>query len=128
MRALRFVYDDYESSPVKLLEYAKVPKLHVRRIRTMALETYKILNNLAPSCLKNLISVKDSKYSFRYSNILDLPQVKTTTYGKKSFRFAAASLWNSLPDHFRTEGSFSHFKSLLQSWSGTDCRFSACKF
>jgi hypothetical protein len=33
---------------------------------------------------------------------VDIPQVKTTTYGKKSFRYAAAAMWNSLPDHFRT--------------------------
>ena len=64
---------------------------------------------------------------FRYRNILDVPQVRTTTYGKRSFRFAAASLWNSLPDHFRTESSFAHFRSLVQSWTGSDCRCSACK-
>ena len=28
-------------------------------------------------------------------------------YGKNSFRFAAPTLWNSLPDHFRTENSLS---------------------
>lgn len=126
-RALRFVYDDYLSSSETLLENAKVPTLQVRRIRTMALETYKILNNLAPVCLQNLIKIKHTKYSFRYSNILDVPQVRTTSYGKKSFSFAAATLWNSLPDHFRTVNSFSHFKSLVQSWSGTECFCSACR-
>jgi hypothetical protein len=33
--------------------------------------------------------MKNSKYAFRYSNILDVPQVRTTKYGKKSFMFAA---------------------------------------
>ena len=126
-RALRFVYDDYSSSSETLLENAKVPTLQVRRIRTMALETYKILHNLAPACLQNLLHTKNSKYYSRYRNILDIPQVRNTTYGKRSFRFAAASLWNSLPDHFRTENSFAHFRSLVQSWTGSDCRCSACK-
>jgi hypothetical protein len=45
------------------------------------------------------------KYSFRYSNILNLPRVRTSTYGKKSFKFAAASLCNSFPGHFRRENS-----------------------
>ena len=119
VRALRFVYDNYSSSSETLLENAKVPTLQVRRIRTMALETYKIIQNLPHT--------KNSKYYFRYRNILDVPQVRTTTYGKRSFRFAAASLWNSLPDYFRTENSFAHFRSLVQSWTGSDCRFSACK-
>jgi hypothetical protein len=71
-------------------------------MRTMALETYKIINKLAPVCLHDLVHMKNSKYSFRYNNILEIPQIKSIRYGKKSFRFAAPTLWNSLPDHFRT--------------------------
>jgi hypothetical protein len=49
----------------------------------------KITKNIAPVCLPNLVSVKNSKYSFRYVNVLDVPRVKSTHYGKKSFNFAA---------------------------------------
>jgi hypothetical protein len=35
-------------------------------------ETYKILHNLAPVCLQNLLHTKNSKYYFRYRNILDV--------------------------------------------------------
>jgi isochorismate hydrolase len=38
----------------------------------MALETYKIVNKLTPVCLHDLVNVKNSKYAFRYSNILDV--------------------------------------------------------
>jgi hypothetical protein len=93
----------------------------------MALETYKIVNKLAPVCLHDLLNVKNSKYAFRYSNILDVSQVRTTRYGKKSFMFAAATLWNDHSNHFRTENSFNHFKSLIQSWNGSVCRCSACR-
>jgi hypothetical protein len=50
-----------------------------------------------------LVNVKDSIYSFGYVNVVEVPRVKSTHYGKKSFKFAAATLWNSLPNHFRTE-------------------------
>jgi hypothetical protein len=49
-------------------------------------------------------------------------------YSKNSFRFAASTLWNSLPDHFRTGNSFSQFKSLLQSWNGSKCCCFACRW
>ena len=126
-RALRFVYEDYNSSYDNLLKKAKVPSLQIRRMRTMALETFKIMNKLSPSCLHSLVHLRNSKYYFRYNNILDIPQVRTSRYGKKPFKFAAATLWNSLPDHFRTENSFSQFKSLMQSWNGTKCCCSACR-
>jgi hypothetical protein len=45
-RALRFVYQDYEASYENLLIKEKMPTQHIRRIRTMALETFKILNGL----------------------------------------------------------------------------------
>ena len=106
-RALRFVYEDYNSSYDNLLKKAKVPSLQIRRMRTMALETFKIMNKLSPSCLHSLVHLRNSKYYFRYNNILDIPQVRTSRYGKKTFKFAAATLWNSLPNHFRTENSFS---------------------
>jgi hypothetical protein len=52
MRALRFIYEDYESTYDELLEKAKVPSLKVRRMRTMAIECFKILSKLSPSCLQ----------------------------------------------------------------------------
>ena len=125
-RALRFVYNDFDSTYLELVDKVKVPTLQVRRIRTMALETFKIMNNLSPTCLNSLVKIKTSKYSFRYSNIQDLPRVRTSTYGKKSFKFAAASLWNSLPGHFRRKNSFSQFRRLIQSWNGSECHCSAC--
>ena len=51
-RALRFVYNDYNSTYLELVDKAKVPTLQVRRIRTMALETFKIINNLFPTCFE----------------------------------------------------------------------------
>ena len=91
-KTLCCVYNDYNSTYLELVEKAKVPTLQVHRIRTMALETFTIINNLSPTCLNSFVKSKTSKYSFRYSNILDLPKVRTSTYGKKSFKFAAVSL------------------------------------
>ena len=85
--ALWFIYEDYESTYDELLEKTKVPSLKVRRMRTMAIECFKILNKLSPPCLHDLVVFK---YNFRYSNIVDIPRVQTSTYGKNSFKYAAA--------------------------------------
>ena len=125
-RALRFIYSDYTSSYECLLDKAQVPSLHVKRMRTMALETYKIVNKLCPPVLYDLVQMKDSKYNFRYSNILQVDSVRTTSYGKQSFKYAASVLWNSLPNDFRESNSFNHFKSLIQSWNGKACKCNIC--
>ena len=41
----------------------------------MALESFKILYKLSPPCLNDLVVLKNSKYSFRYSNIVEIPRV-----------------------------------------------------
>ena len=76
----------------------------------MALETFKILNGLAPPVLSNLVQKQDHKYNFRYTNLLQIPQVKTSRDGKSSFRYAVPVLWNSLPDNYRNCSHFNKFK------------------
>lgn len=125
-RALRFVYDNYTCSYEELLNLSKLPSLKVRRLRSIAIETYKIINKECPSYLYDLINIKNHQYSFRYCNTTDLPQVRTTRYGLNSFRYTAAKLWNELPDHFRLETNFNQFSKLISTWSGSACHCSAC--
>lgn len=81
---------------------ATIPSLHIRRLWTLAIETFKILNKVSPPVLSDLVKLRDCTfYNFRYNNILQVPQVRTTKYGKNSFKYAATVLWNSFPDDFR---------------------------
>ena len=45
-RTLRFVYDDFKSTYEELLNKANIPFLRIKRIRTMAVETFRILNDI----------------------------------------------------------------------------------
>jgi hypothetical protein len=47
--------------------------------------------------------------------------VRTSTYGKNSFKYAAAVLWNDLPDDLRKLSNFNQFKNILKSWNGNVC-------
>ena len=53
-RALRFIYDDFLTSYEELLVKSKLPSLKLRRIRTMALESFKIINKDCPVILHDL--------------------------------------------------------------------------
>ena len=126
--ALRFVYDDFKSTYEELLNKANIPFWHIKRIRTMAVETFRILNDMSPPVLSDLVRIKDcSSYIFRYQNVLQVPQVRTTKYGKKNFRFAAAILRNSFQDNLRQVSSFNQFKALNSNWSVKDCKCNLCR-
>ena len=93
----------------------------------MALETFKTLLDLAPPVLSDLINRQGHKYNFIYSNLLQIPHVKTTRHGKQSLRYSAPVLWNSLPDEYRQCTHFNHFKAMISCWSGKACSCVACK-
>ena len=59
-RALRFIYRDYDSSYESLLMKSQLPSLKIRRLRAIALEAFKILNNLPPVYLNDLLAFKKS--------------------------------------------------------------------
>ena len=48
--------------------------------------------------------------------------VKTSSFGKRSFNYAAPVLWNSLEDDFRNCSlSFNQFDGLVLSLNGENC-------
>ena len=98
-----------------------MPTLKLRRLTIIALEALKILNNQRPVYLHGMLNFKNQNYSFRYTRTAEIPKVRTSSYGLSSFRFSAAKLWNSLPQHFRDEINFNNFKSLISAWNEESC-------
>ena len=116
--ALRFIYDDFQNSYEFLLEKSKLPSLKTHRIRTIALETFKIRNKKSPLFIQDLVIIKNNSYNFKYTNTAEVPRPRTSKYGKRSFRYEAAQVWNSLPNEARIMTSFDQFKKYINSWCG----------
>ena len=125
-RALRFINNDFTSSLQSLLTSTNTLPLHVRRMKQMASEVYKIVNDIAPDYIKDLVKIKKSNYNFRRENQASLPAVKSTRYGLRSFRYEAARIWNCLPNDVRLAESFPQFKRLLHAWDGDICGCPSC--
>ena len=53
-RVLRFLLNDYDSDYNTLLQKSNKCTMEIRRIRTLALETFKTINDFNPSFMKNL--------------------------------------------------------------------------
>ena len=92
--------------------------VYYRVIFKLLLLTYKALNGLAPCYLSDLLSYRSSCCSLRSvtNNLLVEPRAKLTTYGFRSFSFAAPRLWNRLPSDIRSCSSVASFKSRLKTF------------
>ena len=105
----------------------KLPSLKLRRLRSLAIEPFKIINHKSHVYLQSLLNIKSNQcYSFRYTNTVDVPQVRTTSNGLNSFRSGAARLWNSLPQHIREQSNENQLRSPVASWEGESCTCSFC--
>ena len=80
-RALRIIFNDFESSYDVLLKRADRPLLYVSRLRVVALETYKSLKNQNPPFLHELFIPKQNHYDMRNGGQMIQPKVRTEEYG-----------------------------------------------
>ena len=125
-RALRFINNDFTSSLSELLKLTNTQPLHGRRLKFMACEVYKIVNDLSPQYISDLVNIKVSPYDFRGEKKADIPRVKSTRYGLRSFRSEAPRIWNRLPNNVRVAESYPQFRRLIQRWDGLGCQCPLC--
>jgi hypothetical protein len=83
----------------------------------IAFITYKLLQNNQPSYLSDLVKFYKPSRTLRSADSLQLhvPLVKTEL-GRRSFSFAAPTIWNQLPLSLRTATSLSIFHSQLKTY------------
>ena len=53
---MKIFFSSYED----LLQKSGLPSIHIRRMRTMAIEVFKILNEMCPPVLANLVEKRSS--------------------------------------------------------------------
>ena len=86
----------------------------------IVLLVYKVLNNMAPIYISELLIPKPSceRWTLRSDDqgLLHIPKTNCKTLGDRSFAYAAPQLWNSLPLNVRNCDSISVFKKRLKTF------------
>jgi hypothetical protein len=81
------------------------------------LYTFKAVHGTAPSYICELIEKQQPRRTLQSStrSLLTVPKSRTVTYGDRSFRVAAATLWNSLPEDMKNSDTAYSFKKQLKT-------------
>ena len=109
-KALKFIFQDFNSAYETLLSRTGTSTLHLSRLRNLATQTFKIIYGDSQSYLQTFVCKKESTCNFRYTNLLDLLRPRSTRFGINSFRYQAAKLWNALPEEARKITDFNNLK------------------
>ena len=86
-RALSTVHLKIGCSLDYLLYVDSSVSIHVRTLRFLLVEVFKILNRESPEFLWDMFIFKDNQYSLRSGRSLVLPITKTQKFGQKSVSF-----------------------------------------
>ncbi len=100
--------------------------MHIRKIKTIAMEVFKSLHDLKPNCLKEMFIIKELKYFLWDSNIIYQSKFKNVTYGKNTFKYYGSHIWNSLPNEIKETADISSFEILIMTWEGPKCQYNMC--
>ena len=78
---------------------------------------FKALHGLAPSYISDMLSRHEPLRSLRSSdaNLLSVPRIRLKSYGERTFRYTAPSLWNNLPADIRYLSSLEIFKTRIKT-------------
>src|SRR5207245_8153345 len=100
---------------LRQLHWLPIPKRITFKI---AFITFKTLHHKQPSYLAELLTPRhDTSHNTRSSdspNFLSVPKISSER-GRRSFLYAAPTIWNSLPDSLHASVSVSSFLSVLKT-------------
>ena len=124
-RCLRIILNDHESDYETLLQKSNKETMNIKRMRSIAIEIFKTINNLNPPFMKEIF-VEKVNPKVRPNDIV-VKAHSTATYGDRSLAALGPKIWNSLPESIKSENNYSRFKEYIKTWFGPTCHCTYCK-
>ena len=111
-RALRFLYNNYDSSNKSILKLAGKSAMNVNRLRNLCMEIFKTLNNINPAFMNEIPELRKTNRLVRNQHKLNIEVtvISQVTFRAKIIRYFGVEIWNSLPFYIKSSESLTTFK------------------
>ena len=124
-KALRLIYQDYASTFEELLHKDKSVCIHHLNIRRVAVEMYKVKNDMCPDVFKFLFHKNKNPLSNAF---FKRPNVNKVHMGEESISYFGPIVWDRmLPENIRSITTLEEFKVQINKWIPDNCPCRLCK-
>ena len=98
-RCLRIIYNDKQSSFIKLLEKDNSVSIHQKNQQMVATEMSKVSNGLSPVLMNDIFKIKgEQTYNLRKLSQFYRPKVNFVYNGTQSVPFLRPIIWDFVPN------------------------------
>ena len=127
-RCLRLTYCDKKSSYEELLEKNGSVSIHHKNIQSLAIEMYKVKNEIAPMITANVFTrMPENHYNFRHRSDFIVSFARTVYHGTESISYLRPKIWDIVPSELKKAQSFNSFEKSIRNWAPENCPCRLCK-
>ena len=125
-RSQRIFYRDYNSSFKDQLKKDKSVGIHHRNIQSLAVELFKVKENISNTIINDIFPTRLLNYSLRSQTDFFRNTINTAKYVLNSLRYFASKVWNMIPTEIKTLRLLKCLK--ISKWEPNDCDWKLCQY
>ena len=116
-RCLRIIYKDRHSNFEKLRNKDNSVSIHYNNIHGLAIELYKIANDMSPKIMSKVFKLKDTPcYYLRHTLQFSTDPIHSAYNETESASYLEPKIWKKIPAEVKNKKSLDGFKREIKKW------------
>ena len=101
--------------------------IHECNLQTLAIEMYKLKNNLSPKLMQSLFTISTNPYKLRNNQTFYADNIDTVSNGSETISSRGPKTWDVTPAENQNSLCLHDFKRKIRKWKPQGCSCRLCK-